>query len=614
MALCFYSKNIFISHSFFVVHRKIKEDNMFHKIKKYTTTNDVFNIALIILSVCLLFGVSIFQSTMTWRTDAYFHLSRIHDMASYIKTLQLPLMVDIHAFANTGQAINGMYPCFSLFPFIILTSALKPIAQYETIIFAFILLGSLLNYFVFQKLHASKLQSLTAVFATFTFINIFYSSSLNLFGVWSIYFLLPLSILSLKKISKKANYVFVMTLAASVSFVLNTHLVSAILLVLALFCYFIYLILHCTQKEYFVFKTILAGIISVWLSLPTLASIISFSETRLSTVQTFPLASSTLNIESMIHSLTNPSIFGAATPPIFGILLIADVILLSNIKHFNNNYKIIILSIFLAQFLISPYFPWALLQKTPVAIIQFPTRLVPLILSVITIVLYTANKLNKSGFLFVTIIFSVAITFSYQTSNLLVKTNFPSFRNINKTNEDLSSLIPKSRENTKIDNSTLLDPSFYSISSFPEYIPNPKNQKGSDLFRNIDTVNKHGLLVNSEPTAKYKVTNQGNSISFEFNNEVKGIVDLPIWYYPNMNYVITINRKHVPVHASRRHTLEIRNATTKNINVVIKNPKIISYSYVFSILGWITLFILPLLFKKRFADNDDMMNSHIKKH
>lgn len=587
---------------------------MFHKIKKYTNTNDLFNIALIIVSVCLLFGISIFQSTMTWRTDAYFHLSRIHDMASYIKTLHLPLMVDIHAFANTGQAINGMYPGFSLFPFIIITSALKPIAQYETIIFAFILLGSLLNYFVFQKLHASKLQSLTAVFATFTFINIFYSSSLNLFGVWSIYFLLPLSILSLKKISEKANYVYVMTLAASVSFVLNTHLVSAILLVLVIFCYFIYLIIHCLQKKYFVFKTILAAIISAGLSLPTLASIISFSETRLSTVQTFPLASSTLNIESMIHSLTNPSIFGAATPPIFGILLIGDIMLLSNIKHFNNNYKIIVLSIFVAQFLISPYFPWALLQKTPVAIIQFPTRLVPLILSVITIVLYTADKLNKSGFLFVTILFSVAITFSYQTSNLLVKSTFPNLRNVSKANDDLSSLIPKSRENTKIDNSTLSDPSFYSISLFPEYIPNPKNQKESDLFSKINTVNKHELLVNGDSTTKYKVTNEENSISFSFNKKVKGVVDLPIWYYPNMNYEATINRKNISVHAGPRNTLEIRNVTTKNIKVVIKNPKIISYSYVFSISGWVVVFILLILFKKRFVENYDMLNSYTNKH
>ncbi|MFP7482129.1 hypothetical protein, partial [Weissella paramesenteroides] len=57
---------------------------MLHKIKHYLVSSDFINVLIIILAVSLLFGVSIFQSTMTWRTDAYFHMSRIYDISQYL--------------------------------------------------------------------------------------------------------------------------------------------------------------------------------------------------------------------------------------------------------------------------------------------------------------------------------------------------------------------------------------------------------------------------------------------------------------------------------------------------------------------------------------------------
>lgn len=559
---------------------------MFHTLKKCITTNNIFNVIIIILSVCLLFGISIFQSTMTWRTDTYFHLSRIYDVTTYIKSFHQPLMVDIHAFSNTGQAINGMYPGFSLLPFIILTSFLQPIAQYETIIFLFILLGSILNYFVFQKLHASKIQSLSSVLATFTFINIFYSSSLSLFGAWSVYFLLPLSVLSLKKLAENSSLIYVTSLAFAVSFVLNTHLVSAIILVCILFIYFVFLMIKSSSKSIFLFQIISAALFSIVLSLHTLTSILSFSKTNLSTVQEIPLTSGTLNIESMIHSLTNPTIFGSATPPIFGILLIADILLLSNLKQFNKNAKIIIFFIFVAQLLISPYFPWALLQNTPVSIIQFPTRLVPFILAIMTLVLFTAKKLDKVGFLVPIIFFSLSITFSYQTSNYVAKKAFPNFKDVKTLKENHLDSIPKYRENTKVDNETLSDPVFYSLYSYPEYIPQTKAKNDPEFYSRMNSVNNHEVFVNNKKISNVETAFEANKIKFTFDKTEKGIINLPVWYYPNMNYVIVTDTGKTSVKTNHRHTLEIRNIATKHVTVIINNPKFIKYSYIISIVGW----------------------------
>lgn len=568
---------------------------MIEKIKKHLTTSDAFDVMIIVIAVALLFGISIFQSTMTWRTDAYFHLSRIYDITEYVKAFQLPLMVDIHAFANTGQAINGMYPNFSLLPFIFCTAWLKPLAQYETIIVLFILLGSILNYFVFQKLHASKLQSMAAVFFIFTFINIFYQSSLNLHGVWSVYFLLPLAILSLNKISAAKNK-YIISLSFAVSFVLNTHLLNAVLLVGVLFIHFIYLMTKAHHKLPFLRRIILAAIFGILLSLPTLVSIFSFIKTNLSTVQEIPLTSGTLNIESMIHSLTNPTIFGAATPPIFGMLLVADVLLLGNIKNFNSNAKVVVLFVFIAQFLISPYFPWALFQNTVISIIQFPTRLVPFILIIITMVLFTSTKLNKVSFLLIIILGSFGLAFSYQTSNYVAKKSFSNFETIKKssTMNKFDSIL-KYNENTKVNNKTLSNPAFYRLYSYHEYIPQTITKNDPKLVTNMKTVNNHELFVNQQKVANVKTIYKNNEIKFTFAKKEKGTINLPVWYYPNMQYAIKADNGMVSVNTSKRHTLEIKNASTKHVTVKITNPQSITFSYLISgILWFIGLVVLPV--------------------
>lgn len=486
---------------------------MLHKIKHYLVSSDFINVLIIILAVSLLFGVSIFQSTMTWRTDAYFHMSRIYDISQYLHSGQFPLMVDVHAFANTGQAINGMYPNFSLLPFIFVTMGLKPIAQYQTITYLFILSGSLLNYFVFQKFYASKLQALAAVFATFTFINIFYQSSLNLHGVWSIYFLLPLAILSIKKLSEPNSWPYVLGLAIAVSFVLNTHLLSVVFMVGFLAIYFVYQFVKSQNKLALFFKTVIAAVISVLLSLPTLISIISLSKNHPSTVQSFDLASGTLSLESMIHSLTNPTIFGIATPPIYGVMLLADILLILNVKKFSMAAKVVTGLIFATEFIISPYFPWKLLNNTPVAMIQFPGRLVPFLLIIATMVLFTSKHLNNLSFLVAVILGSFMLTSSYQTSNLVAKRDFPNFRDA-KMSHDMTNFdsILKYNQNTKIDNEALSNPEFYRLYSYHEYIPQTAKKNDPDVDKNMASVNNHELLVNNQKLASnsFKVTHKNN--------------------------------------------------------------------------------------------------------
>lgn len=183
--------------------------NIYNKVIRNKINNsNVFNEIVIILLVVLLFGIPMMQNSMTWRTDAYFHLSRIFDINNYIKNFNIPLIVNLNTFSETGQAVNGMYPFYSLTPFILLTTWLNPMKQYFAINIIYIALGSILNYFVFQKMGSNKAQSFSAVILILSFINIFSFSSFSLQGVWSIYFMFPMAILSIIMIIYGIYYCF----------------------------------------------------------------------------------------------------------------------------------------------------------------------------------------------------------------------------------------------------------------------------------------------------------------------------------------------------------------------------------------------------------------------
>ena len=440
------------------------------KIKKKLLLSDFFNVCMIIIVSGFLFGLPIFQNDMTWRTDAYFHLSRIFDLSNYLRNFQVPLIVNRYSFANTGQAINGMYPFFSITPLLFITSHLSPIQQYFTMNWLFILSGSLLNYFVFQKMGASKIRSLASVTVIASFINIYAFSSFSLQGVWSVYFMFPLAVLSISKLTEN-NWWYTLTLSMSISFMLNTDLLSALLSTLLLISYYTYIFFKSKNKLQILIKTFVSVLIFIILSLSTLINIVSISKDSLTSLETFQLTDGTVNIEQMLHSLTNPSIFGVSVPSIFGSLLLLDILFIFFWKQLNSNTHIIFLLALILQIIASPYFPWELLQKTPISTIQFPARLVPLILIILVIALATDKYFDNIKLIMGILLFSCLLTLSFQTSNTAAKLHFPFFPSQLSSYDHEEFDLLNFRENTLLTNTDLKNSTFYRLKTYPEYIP-----------------------------------------------------------------------------------------------------------------------------------------------
>lgn len=564
-------------------------ESILNEFKKKFLFSDWFNVCVIFLFSGLLFGLPILQTNMTWRTDAYFHLSRIFDMSSYLREFKTPLIVNLHSFADVGQSINGMYPFLSIAPLVFITSHFSPIHQYFTINWLFILSGSILNYFVFQKFGASKLRALTAVSLISSFINVFAFSSLSLHGVWSIYFMFPLAVLSISRL-KNNNWWYVLTLSMSLSFMLNTHLLSALLSVLLLSFYYVYIFFKSENKPKVITKTVVSLIIFVILSLSTLTNLLIISKDSLTSLETFQLSAGTVNIEQMIHSLTNPPIFGVSVPSLFGSLLILDLIFLIFWKRLNKKTHVIFLLSLTLQIIVSPYFPWALLQKTPVSTIQFPSRFVPLILIILVIGLATDNFFDNTKLIIAINIFSCLLAISFQTSNASAKIRFPFFPpQINSYDHAEPNLL-NYREHTLLTRDDLKNPTFYRLKSYPEYVPKNAN-KHHNLYS--DSVNNHTVLNDKKEIPNVSVYTAGNIVNYAFKDEVTGNVDLPLWKYSGVNYSV-LNHPDDQIKVSKRHTVRLKTQKTKLIQIKVTNPRVVNEFFWISIYSWVILLIAIL--------------------
>lgn len=563
--------------------------NILNEFRKKFMFSDFFNVCVILLFSGLLFGLPILQTNMTWRTDAYFHLSRVFDISSYLREFKTPLIVNLHSFADVGQAINGMYPFLSIAPLVFITSHFSPIHQYFTINWLFILSGSILNYFVFQKMGASKLRALTAVSLISSFINVFAFSSLSLHGVWSIYFMFPLAVLSISRL-KNNNWWYVLTLSMSLSFMLNTHLLSALLSALLLSFYYVYIFLKSENKPKIITKTVVSLIIFVILSLSTLTNLLTISKDSLTSLETFQLSAGTVNIEQMIHSLTNPPIFGISVPSLFGSLLILDIVFLFFWKRLNKKTHIIFLLALTLQIIVSPYFPWALLQKTPVSTIQFPSRFVPFILIILVIGLATDKFFDNMKFIIAANVISCLLTISFQTSNASAKIHFPFFPPQISSYDHLESNLLNYREHTLLTKDDLKNSIFYRLKSYPEYIPKNVNSR-DNLYSG--SVNDHIVLNDKKEISNVSVYTTEDTVNYAFKDEVFGNVDLPLWKYSGVNYSV-FNHPDARIKISKRHTVSLNTQKTKLIQIKVTNPRIVNTFFWISIYAWVILLIAIL--------------------
>lgn len=546
-----------------------------NKFFKKIQNNNVLNISIIIITATILFGIPIFENTLRWHTDSHFHLSRIHDISESIRHFSLPNSLNMSSFGYSGQAINGMYPYFTLLPFIIITAWMNPISQYATINLLFIIVGSLVNYFVFQKLNKSRSQSLAAVIAIFPIINIFSAYHLSLQGVWAIYFTLPLALLSIKMIYEGQRF-YIPLLSMAIATLINIHLVSALIVIIFIFLVFLFLMSQSTAKIKFVINVSYSGLLCIILSAPTLLNLLFFRTSNLTRVNQPLLADNTMSLEQMIHSLSNLPLSGTSTPELYGYVFILDVIIFIFWKFFTSiTSKYMVATIIILQLLISPYFPWDIVQHSPINIIQFPNRILPIVIILQILIIFTNSKFNNTKFIVVTSLFALFFAASHVTTNITDKNKmFVVTREMVHRSVFNNNYIDKNI--SKIDNTVLNDNNFYKLIGYQEYIPTwaTKNKDKSDITINTrnNSVIKGRIKHNNTTLLAHKTIIQNDKITYKFDQPQSGSFNLPIWRYKYVNYQVKINGNNVNIKSSPENTLLVHGNDVQSITLKVPNP------------------------------------------
>lgn len=113
------------------------------------TKNGYIRIYLIMALIVTFIAISIkyqFLSGIKLFGDSVFHIQRILEIRMAFKQGTLPCWLNFNTFYGIGQAVNGMYPDLTLWPFVAITNFMSPQYQMATINFLIFFLTLLISF------------------------------------------------------------------------------------------------------------------------------------------------------------------------------------------------------------------------------------------------------------------------------------------------------------------------------------------------------------------------------------------------------------------------------------------------------------------------------------
>lgn len=487
--------------------------------------------------------------------DTYFHSQRIYEIRLAFQQHMLPSWVNFNTFFNTGQAINGMYPDFTLWPFVWITNFLTPIHQLiaiKTLIYALTFIVSFLSL-------NKRFESRNAVLAA----TIFVLSGSALKDLTNemqtgtaivMIFAFPL-LFTLKDAveSEKINPPLIIKTALLMTIVINSHLLSAVAITVITGIFLI--IETCIKRNYLAWiNLIVAGFLTIMLCLPIIYRLIRISKTGLLA----PFGKGHVISEPIWTLFMTTSWNAKSTISIIAIILL--VITLVGLKKDKIKQLLPWFYVELALIIFSTnIIPWNILGHLPIInTFQYANWRFAPFLGMVPLVLVLINFSHK----YTRIIFLSLVILSYvmavQTAfhDQYYKTaNSPIVTKYSKT------VVPLNA-NSKI-TSTGINSDKIMRTLIPDYAPNSAPvQKGSDgasLDPQISYLISNHLAVTSQQDIPLKHSATANSLTLTALNVPKGNIRLPVFGYRSLSYQITINGKVVPFKIDQTGFINLNN-------------------------------------------------------
>ena len=474
--------------------------------------------------------------------DTFFHSERIYEIRLAFQQHQLPSWVNFNSFFNTGQAINGMYPDITLWPFVFLTNFLTPIHQIIAIKALIAGLGFIVTFLSINKRFDSRNAILAATIFTLSgsvlkdLVNEMQTgTALVMIFAFPIFFTLKEAIES-----EKIDPPLIIKTALLMFWVIGSHLLSAVVITIVVG---IFLIINTIIKKNYLawLNLIIAAGLTVILCAPILYRLMKISQTGL--LSPFGLGH--------VDSLSLWQIFWTSrwntksTISWLSIILLLIVIFKFNRQKLRQLLPWLSVEVVLIL-LSSNIVPWNLLGKLPI-INNFQNaawRFAPFlgIIPIILILINFSSKTARKIFFGVTILSYLMAGYTGFQAQYHKTAKLPIITQNSTTPTGLNGYA-------KVTSSGITSDTL-SRTLIPDYAPNSVPlAKGTDGLsldpRIVYLINGHlGVTKGREIPLKHNSTNV-NSITLTADNVPKGEITLPVYGYNSLIYQIKLNGQRV---------------------------------------------------------------------
>ncbi|APX72333.1 hypothetical protein M5C72_04120 [Companilactobacillus allii] len=549
------------------------------------------------ISVILLFFISIII-WMLWQfhlnymiagSDTFFHTQRIYEIRQAFINGNLPSWLNFDTFFSSGQAVNGMYPDFTLWPFIFITDMLSPIHQIIAIKVMIAMMTFVVTFLSLNKRYSSLNSSMAALIYTY--------SGAVLRGITTEFqpgvaivlaFSFPL-IFTFKDIleSKRIDYILAIKVGLLMTIVINSHLLSAVAISMVAGVFLIVCSIKNRTLIPFI-NLVISGLIAVVLCLPLIYRLMTISKTGLLP----PFGKGNVIADPISILFTNVKWNAKTSFSTLSLIVLLIVLVGFDKKKTNKLLPWLLVESVLVIFS-TDLTPWAIFNHIPILNnFQESSWRFALFLGIVPIILLLENFKAQTSKYILVLMSILSLSAAIQvTTNYIYNHGTTLTTMTAKTKTDLSPNTDVKLTSSGINSEKILR------TLIPDYAPDKvaidPNSNGQFLSPEVQNLLIHHTASQNNKTTNLKKTSSTtNSVNYRGKNIKRGNVQLPIFGYSSLKYDIKVNNKSVKWTTDDLGFIAIYNpskANTVNISVASYYPHIYPYMIWFSFVLFIAL-------------------------
>lgn len=525
----------------------------------------------------------LFLSNSKLYEDTFFHIGRIYEIRYAFQHFEFPNWLNFQSFFGIGQAVNGMYPDISLYPFVLLTMLLSPFHQVVAIQVLIAMLTIIVTYVCLTRRHVPTDISLyTSTIYTFALLcrKMEFQPGISIILIFG----LPMAFTTFDiLVSKNFDIKLALKFALVVILVLYSHFMSIIVLAFMMASIFAYLLITKKTSIYAITNILVAMIISILAISPIIYRYLLINQSGI----TMPA------FQGNIHSASLPLLIKDNFVAFFVIIV---SFLTYHKKSIRSAFTSPLTLLILYVCFLCTYFPWKLFNHVPlVNNFQFAyVRFSPILFIIAAIFISqtqgksisrTYKKLGVLAILM--ILLSTALLILIPRAR---KINFP----FNADTYKAVTLVMGSynKEEQHVNQDMYYDYYPYGVSS------SLKNgiflsKKGQRIVWN-PTI-KSGK--NQIPIKKVAINNGVNITPKKSLTSTTGKITLPMLGYKSLNYQVRVNGKNVSYTINGLYLAIHQHHLSRSdvITVMFHNPTIYTWLMVIALI-YVVLLISVLVY------------------